>query len=404
MDSTGEWAALPWYRKALMHLYDCPDYALNLSMVPLIAYAGEIDPQQQSGDIMQKAMAELGLKLERIYGPKTGHKYEPGAKKELDGRLDAYAAKGRKQYPTHVRFATWTLRYNHMHWLTIDALGRHWNQAQVDARIDDHWHLNVATTNVTGITFNFPAGNPIYGPDTLAGMNMDGVHLMLPRNPDGSRTGSFVKVKGTWQPRSRIADGNALRKRHGLQGPIDDAFLDSFVIVTPTGTPLNDNVGRWARSESANAITEWRKIFRGEAPVKTDAQITDADIAQSNLVLFGDPSSNAVLKKIAHKLPIHWDAQAITVGDKTYPADHHALIMIYPNPLNPNRYVVLNSGFTFRQADHKTNSRQVAKLPDYAVIDLTTPPDDRAPGAIPQAGFFDESWQLQKDDGANVAR
>ena len=73
--------------------------------------------------------------------------------------------------------------------------------------------------------------------------------------------------------------------------------------------------------------------------------------------------------------------------------------MIYPNPLNGNRYVVLNSGFTFRQADHKTNSRQVAKLPDYAVIDLTTPPDDKTPGAIPAAGFFDEHWKLQKDDG-----
>src|SRR5205823_9267318 len=73
MDASGEWAALPDYRKQLMHLYDCPDYALNLSMLPLIAYAGEIDPQQQSGDIMQKAMSDLGLRLERIYGPKTAH-------------------------------------------------------------------------------------------------------------------------------------------------------------------------------------------------------------------------------------------------------------------------------------------------------------------------------------------
>ena len=85
----------------------------------------------------------------------------------------------------------------------------------------------------------------------------------------------------------------------------------------------------------------------------------------------------------------------ITLGEKTFPADHHAVVMIYPNPLNPNRYVVLNSGFTFRQADHKTNSRQIAKLPDYAIIDLTTPPDDKVPGAIPAAGFFNESWQLK---------
>jgi hypothetical protein len=154
-------------------------------------------------------------------------------------------------------------------------------------------------------------------------------------------------------------------------------------------------VGKWCASETDHAVTEWRKIFRGEPRVTTDQQLTDADIANNNLVLFGDPSSNAILKKIAAKLPISWNAQSITLGEKTFPADHHAVIMIYPNPLNPNRYVVLNSGFTFRQADHKTNSRQIAKLPDYAIVDLTTPPDDKAPGAIPAAGFFNESWQLK---------
>ena len=29
------------------------------------------------------------------------------------------------------------------------------------------------------------------------------------------------------------------RKKHGLQGPIDDAFLEPFLVVRPTGTPWN---------------------------------------------------------------------------------------------------------------------------------------------------------------------
>jgi len=203
-----------------------------------------------------------------------------------------------------------------------------------------------------------------------------------------------VKVDGKWQRQKPNTSADVLRKRHGLQGPIDDAFLDSFVIVKPTGTPLNEKVGAWSQSEANHAITEWRKIFRGEPRVKPDTDLTDTDIANNNLVLFGDPSSNAILKKIAAKLPIQWTAQSVTLGNKSYSADHHAVIMIYPNPLNPSHYVVLNSGFTFRQADHKTNSRQIAKLPDYAVIDLTTPADDKAPGGIPTAGFFDEHWRL----------
>ena len=70
--------------------------------------------------------------------------------------------------------------------------------------------------------------------------------------------------------------------------------------------------------------------------------------------------------------------------------------MIYPNPLYPNRYVVLNSGFTFREFDYLNNARQTPKLPDYAVIDTSVPITRQAPGKVVEAGFFDESWQLPR--------
>jgi hypothetical protein len=402
MDASGEWNELPDYRKQLMHLYDCPDYALNLSMLPLIAYAGEIDPQQQSGDIMQKAMADLGLKLERIYGPKTAHKYEPGAKKELDKRLDAYAAKGRNVVPKEVHFETWTLRYNHMFWVRLEGLEKHWERARVDAAITSPTAIDVKTTNVASMILDIPAAASPLVPDAKVAITLNGEKLEAATNHDKGLHAVFAKSGNEWKllaQESALRTQDSLSKRPALQGPIDDAFLDSFVIVKPTGQPLNDKVGKWCASEADHAITEWRKIFRGEPRVTSDQQLTDADIANDNLVLFGDPSSNAILKQIAGRLPIAWNAQSITLGGKTFPADHHTVIMIYPNPLNPNRYVVLNSGFTFRQADHRTNSRQIAKLPDYAIIDLTTPPDDKAPGAIPAAGFFNEAWQLRNEAG-----
>jgi len=60
--------------------------------------------------------------------------------------------------------------------------------------------------------------------------------------------------------------------------------------------------------------------------------------------------------------------------------------------LNINRYVVLNSGFTFREYDYLNNARQISKLPDWAVIDVTTPANGRYPGNVKDAGFFDEKW------------
>ena len=70
-------------------------------------------------------------------------------------------------------------------------------------------------------------------------------------------------------------------------------------------------------------------------------------------------------------------------------------MLVYPNPLAPDRYVVLNSGFTFREYAHLNNARQVPVLPDWAVIDLTTPAGIVWPGKVAEAGFFDEQWKLK---------
>ncbi len=93
--------------------------------------------------------------------------------------------------------------------------------------------------------------------------------------------------------------------------------------------------------------------------------------------MWGDPASNAVLAKIADKLPIRWDKDGVRLGDKTYEAGHHVPVLIYPNPLNPKRYIVLNSGFTFREYDYLNNARQVPKLPDFAVVDIAVPVSSR---------------------------
>ena len=94
-------------------------------------------------------------------------------------------------------------------------------------------------------------------------------------------------------------------------------------------------------------------------------------------------------------LPIGWTDDIVRVGKRRFDAAHHAPVMIFPNPLNTERYVVLNSGFTYREFAYLNNARQVPKLPDWAVVDLRTPPDSLWPGKIVAADFFDESWNLK---------
>jgi hypothetical protein len=382
------------YEQKLWHLYDCTDYAVNLFNCPTVAYSGEIDKQKQAADMMAKAMAAEGLTLEHVIGPKTAHAYHAQAKEEINRRIDSIAAHGRNPVPKRVRFTTWTLRYNQMLWVTVDGLGRHWERARVDADIASPARLLVTTENVTALTLSMPAGLCPLDNTTRPEAEIDGGLLKAaPVLSDRSWTAHFVKDEHGWKAVD-APDESTLAKQHGLQGPIDDAFMDSFLMVKPTGKPLNEKVGSWTSAEMAHAIDHWRRQFRGEAQVKNDDAVSEADLAGSNLVLWGDPSGNKVLAKIADKLPIRWDHDGVHVGDKTYSAHNHVPVLIYPNPLNPKRYVVLNSGFTFREYDYLNNARQVPKLPDYAVIDVSVPVSSRAPGGVVAADFFNEHWQL----------
>jgi hypothetical protein len=122
--------------------------------------------------------------------------------------------------------------------------------------------------------------------------------------------------------------------------------------------------------------------------------ITASDIASNNLILWGDPQSNKLLARMAKKLPIHWNTRSVQVGGTNYPADHLAPIFIYPNPLNPAHYIVLNTGFTFSEYASQSNALQTPKLPDYAVVDINVPLAKRVPNGVVTAGFFDENWAL----------
>jgi dienelactone hydrolase len=382
------------YVEKLWHLYDCTDYAVNLFNCPTVAYSGEIDSQKQAADIMARALKAEGIELVHIIGPKTGHAYHPRARDEINRRIDRIVARGRNPVPRQVRFTTWTLRYNRMLWVTVDGLDQHWARARVDAELADSSTVKAATANVSALTFSMPAGLCPLDCTRRPTVVLDGQSVSAaPVLSDRSWTAHFRKEQGRWQAVANADDGSG-HKRHGLQGPIDDAFMDRFLVVRPTGQPAHEKVGTWAAAEMNHAALHWRRQFRGDARVKDDTALTDEDIAGSNLVLWGDPSSNKILARIADQLPIHWDAQQVHVGGQAFAAPHHVPVLIYPNPLNPKRYVVLNSGFTFREYDYLNNARQIPRLPDYAVLDVDVPPSSQAPGRIVTADFFDEKWQL----------
>ncbi len=304
-----------WYEKKLWHLYDCTDYAVNLYNCPTVAYSGENDRQKQAADMMAKALEKEGIGLVHIIGAKAGHQYTADAKAEINRRIDEIADFGREGVPLKILFTTWTLRYNRSFWVQIDGLEQHWEQARVEADLmgSEGEGLEIKTKNIAALTLTLPSGRtqlPL-DVDQPPLMKIDADELVAPKPlSDRSWVVQLRKVSGKWK-RVASADDGKLHKSHGLQGPIDDAFMDSFLMVRPTGSAVNEKVGKWAAGEMQHAIDHWRRQFRGEARVKDDKEINDADIAAHNLVLWGDPSSNAILARISGSLPVKWDKDGV---------------------------------------------------------------------------------------------
>ncbi len=218
-------------------------------------------------------------------------------------------------------------------------------------------------------------------------VRIDGTTLKVKGSPEIT----FEKANSGWVVAGRKPSG--LYKTHGLQGPIDDAFMDPFLIVRPTGTPWNPAAHDQALRMLARFDRLYAKNLRAHPRVKDDKDVTRADFAKYHVVLFGDPGSNRWIAKINGKLPVKWTKQTVRYGSRSYSSAEHFPALIYPNPLNPSKYVVLNTGLTIEDREY-AGEYPMPRLGDFATLKVK---DGAEFPEIAEAGLFDERWRLPTD-------
>ncbi|MEE2641715.1 MAG: prolyl oligopeptidase family serine peptidase [Planctomycetota bacterium] len=388
----------PWEKK-LWRWYDADDSAINFFHVPTIAYSGENDVQKQAADLMAGALREEGMELTHVIGPQTGHRIHPDSQQEIESRMSRLALRGNDRFPRVVHKVTHTLKYNRQYWLTITSLVEHWEPGRVRAEILDN-SIVIRSTGITGLAIRVPPGEAPFEIGKAVKVILNGQTVSGPLvASDRSWSIDLSLQQGHWVA-GKPAPG-PMRKTHGLQGPIDDALMSSFLMVAPSGKPIHPEIGKWTEREMKHAITHWRQHFRGHARVKKDSEVSQEDLANHNLILWGDYRSNQLIRKTLSALPLRWNPESVSIGDRTFRSDRHVPLMIYPNPLNPRKYIVLNSSFTYREYAYLNNARQVPMLPDWAILDVVSRPQrndaiTRFAGIPVAADFFDEQWKVKK--------
>ncbi len=351
-------------------IYDAYLYARNALMVPTVGYGSIDDPQLQASTNIKNQLLAENIAIDTIaalflVGPRIGHKFAPESKKISEDFIAKSLAAPRNF--DSVRFVTHTPRYGEFAWFRVDGMAKIYARAEVEGTRSGR-AARLTTKNVTHLALD--------GIDTI---DIDGNLIKGSPKLVELRQGKWVAAK------SGTKD---LRKRTGLQGPIDDAFMDAFLCVRPTGTPRDAAANTLALQRLETFRANWDKFLRGDIRIKDDSAITDNDIAHNNLILFGDPGSNKLIARIMARLPIRWEPAKIEIDGRTSTSPGQLLALIYPNPLNPSKYVVLNSGHTFGEKEFKgTNALLFPRLGDWAIIG----PD----GAPFSAGFFDSHWKVE---------
>jgi hypothetical protein len=384
-------------QEACLRIYDAALYAENAFNVPVVAYAGDQDPQLQAARNVEAVLEPLHISMKLLVAPGLGHSFPAEWRKKAENAYAPYVAKGREQYPKRVRFVTYTLRYPTCGWVEILGLDRHYERTLVDAEQAETGYT-IQTANVQALHLTLPDNPPI-----PCSVNIDGQALAV--RPWLNRAGAYhiylERHSARWAavlPQKLLTDRvRRLRKISGLQGPIDDAFMAGFLCVRGTGEPWHDSVRAYAEDTLKRFRDEWSKYMRGDLPIKDDQDVTEEDIANRNLILFGDPSSNSLIGQVLDGLPVKWTKEQITLGTKNYPSAEHIPVLIYPSPLSTNlRYIVLNSGHTFQATDFRgTNALLYPRLGDYAILRPTASEKTSNAAAIVASGLFDDYWQLK---------
>jgi len=160
-------------------------------------------------------------------------------------------------------------------------------------------------------------------------------------------------------------------KNKHLHGPVWDAFTDPYVVVWPSS----------GEDQLFCSITEeLAKSLANGAPCFADTNMPENLIDTHNLILLGTAASNKWLSRICEKLPVEIERGRITADGRRCEGRDMGFILIYPNPLNPEKYVVVlsaTSATAMRRSLAVWREMKSMRPADVAVFELTKDGDVR---------------------------
>src|SRR5207244_10496567 len=104
----------------------------------------------QAARNIEARLKPLGIPMKLLVAPGLEHRFPPEWQKQAEADYAPHVNKGREEYPSRVRFVTYTLRYPACAWVEIIGLDRHYERSLVDAQLTDTSY-NLKTANIRAL-------------------------------------------------------------------------------------------------------------------------------------------------------------------------------------------------------------------------------------------------------------
>jgi predicted esterase len=386
----------PWAYQATLTEYGLSFFAENYLHVPNNIHHGEVDKtvSVENSRTMSKCLKDLGYDC--LYKEYKGVGHDVWTVVDSASVYDWLMQYKLDPYPKRVIYKTPTLRYNHAYWVTIDEFIEANSVARIEAEVTAPNTVTVKTRNVRQFSLQLP--EKLFDRTKAVAVLVDEMPAMTFAVAEDSPETISLRKSPTgpaWADSTgKTAPG--LRKRHGLQGPMTDIYEERFIYVYGSaGDDEEDRINQHAASRARDAFTGafGDRLFVGKFRVKKDTEVSGDDLQNANLILIGRPESNEITKKIQSKLPIRLEGDTI-VAKGNLPAKDLHIAFIYPNPLNPQRYVFVQYATDAKSFESVPKSEQ---LPDYMIFQRVSD------GKITKTefldvGHFNGRWQFDREE------
>jgi len=306
------------------------DCLLNL---PIFVHHGDVDKS------VNVDYSRYGVRMLQRWGYNIRYQEIPGRGHEaldiMNDNIEWFLQHRRNPDPLHVRIRSAELRNASAYWARVEQAANPLQFMVVDAEVINPSTIRLDTENVASITLS--PSKALLDPAKPLNVVWNGV----PRALTLTQGKATLTDPACSNPQSAIR--NPQWKSPSLPGTMSDFTTTPFAIVVGTVSKDPEMV-QMCRDKADVVIKYWREFQKQEPRVFKDTELADADAARYSLQLIGGPDANSVSAKLASRLPLQIGSDEITIDGKSFKAKNAAVQMIYPNPLNPQRYVLLVAG------------------------------------------------------------